>query len=133
MAFEKNLLIQGFTASSLMSAASMQYCFVELNSAGGVNLVNATTDAPIGVLQNTPAINQTAEVCLHGISKVRAAADTAIGDLIGADANGRAVILVSGTSVAYPVVGRVIAIDGTDNDGALVTAYINCTLSRNTA
>lgn len=133
MAFEKNRLIQGFTASSDMSAASMQYCFVVLNSSGGVNLVAATTSAPIGVLQNTPSRGQTAEVCLHGVSKVRAEADTAIGDLIGSSLNGRAIILTSGTSVAYPVTGRVLEIGATDNDGALVTAYVNCTLSRNTA
>lgn len=132
MAIQKHLLAQGFTASSDMSAASMQFCFVELNAAGGVNLCDATTDAPIGVLQNTPTRGQTAEVCLAGISKVRVAGvDVAVGNLIGVDATGRAIALTSGTSTGFFIAGRIVSVDAADNDGALVSALISPSLARN--
>ncbi len=92
---QKQQLIQSFVASSDMSAASMQYCFVELNAAGGVNLVDALTDEPVGVLQNTPARGQTAEVCIHGLTKLRVGATDLTGTpKVCSDATGRALALV---------------------------------------
>lgn len=132
MAIEKILLQQGFTASSDMSASTQQFIFVELNSTGGVNPCDATTDVPLGVLQNLPTRGQTADVALAGISKVRVSStDVSVGALIGVDTLGRAVALTSGTSTAYCIAGRVISVDASDNDGALVSAVILTSLARN--
>lgn len=134
MAFEKPLLINTFTAASDMSAASMQFCFVEMDSSGNCHLANAATDLPLGVLQNLPSRGQLAEVLVLGVSKVRAGGtDLSVGALIGVDSTSRAAALTvgSGASTASYVAGRVIQIDASDNDGALVTANINClTLNR---
>lgn len=132
MAVEKLVLNQGFTAASAMSAASQQFCFVELVGSMSVALCDATTDQPIGVLQNSPAINELADVCMLGISKVRVGgSDVSAGNLLAVGADGRAIALTSGTSTGFYPVGKVLSVDAADNDGALVTAYINCNLSRN--
>ena len=55
-------------------------------------LVAATTDIPIGILQNKPAASgREAEIVVAGRSKaeVEATTDIAIGDKLGPDANGR--------------------------------------------
>lgn len=129
MAFEIPVQILSFTAASDMSAASCQFAFVEQASNGDVHLCNAATDIPLGVLQNTPQRGQTAEVCVLGVTKVRVGATdiTSAGGLLGTDATGRAATYVAGgTGTATFIVGRVIAIDATNNDGALVTALVNC-------
>lgn len=127
MAFEKPILIQSFTAASDMSAATNQYCLVEMDSSGNVHLAGAATDKAVGVLQNLPERGEQAEVMVLGISKVRAGAtDLAVDALIGVDSTARAAALTPGTSTAAFVIGRVIHVDASDNDGALVTALINC-------
>lgn len=131
MATQKPLLPHSFVAASDMSASSVQYRFVTLTNSGLARLCTATTDIPIGVLQNSPLLGEVAEVCLIGISKLRiGAADIVSGSLVGTDALGRGITLPVGTTgTAQYVVGRVIdtALDSLagDNDGSLVTALIN--------
>lgn len=127
MAFEKLLQVQSFTCASDMSAASQQYIFVKLGSTG-VHPCTAATDVPVGVLQNSPERGQLAEVCMIGVSKLRAGAtDLSLAELVGVDTASRAVALSVGTTAtsAY-ILGRVINVDAADNDGGLVTAAINC-------
>jgi hypothetical protein len=127
MAFEIPVQILSFTAASAMSAATEQFCFVELASNGNVHLCGAITDKAIGVLQNSPARGELADVLVVGVTKLRANVDLAVDDLVGPAANGRAAAYVAGGSgTSSYIAGRVIAVDSTDNDGRLVTALINC-------
>ena len=128
MAFEKPLLIQSFTAASAMSNSTNQYIFVKLLSAGTVVPCSSAQDCPIGVLQNLPDRGSQAEVLMVGISKLRVGSTDVAGTsaaFVGSDANGRAILAVSGNSATYAA-ARVIQLDATDNDGALVTAAVNC-------
>jgi hypothetical protein len=128
MALEKPLLMHGFKAASDMSAASQQFIFVKLDTSGNVHPCTAVGDIPIGVLQNRPERDQTAEVMLAGVTKLRAGAtDLAIAAIVAVDATSRAAAVVAGTTgTSSYLAGKVIAVDAADNDGALVTATINC-------
>ena len=130
MAFEKPILIQTFTAASTMSAASQQFILVKLDSSADAKChpCTAVTDIPIGVLQNLPAVGELAEVMVLGVSKVRVGAtDLSAGVQICTDTTSRAAVYTPGTtsSNAYNI-GRVISLDATDNDAALVTCLVNC-------
>jgi hypothetical protein len=128
MAFEKPVQILSFTAASDMSAASMQFCLVNL-SATGAHLSTAVADRPIGVLQNSPARGELAEVMVLCVSKLRVGGtDIALDAAVGPDTTGRAAALTvgSGASTTAYICGRVIDIGAADNDAALVTALINC-------
>jgi hypothetical protein len=123
----KNLHTKSFTAASAMSAASAQFCIVKL-VATGVCPVDANTDIPLGVLQNSPGLGEPALIALSGETKVRAGGtDLARGDRIAGDSAGRAIAVVAGTSTGFFPVGRVLSIDAADNDGGLVSAVIDCT------
>lgn len=129
MAFEKPVLIQSFTAASAMSNASFQFSLVR-QVAGDMLCVpcSATTDYPLGVLQNLPGQGQQAEVLMLGISKVRVGATdiaAVTASYLACDATGRAMVVAYGTNTAAFVIGRVLQIDNVDNDGAIVTALIN--------
>ncbi len=127
MAFEIPVQILSFTAATAMSAATEQFCLVKLASNGNCHLCTAITDKPIGVLQNSPARGELAEVMVLGVTKLRANVDLAVDDLVGAAATGRAAVYVAGTTgTSSYIAGRVIAVDATDNDGRVVTAAINC-------
>ena len=54
-------------ASADLSAA--QYKFVKLTSTGQIALVAATTDVPIGILQNKPTSGKAGTVRVTGVSK----------------------------------------------------------------
>lgn len=126
MAFEIPVQILSFTAASALSATSQQFCFVAL-VAGGVVPCTGITDKPIGVLQNSPARGELADVLVLGVTKLRANVDLAVDDLVGTAANSRAAVYTAGgTGTSSYICGRVIAIDNADNDGRVVTAAINC-------
>lgn len=113
-----------FTAGADLSAG--QYTFVKLNSAGAVVAVSAITDIPVGVLQNSPAQGQTAEVLVIGGTKVKAGAAIALPAVLGVDASGRAVALVPGTAGATLtqfIVGQADAPAGAAND--IISAIVN--------
>lgn len=113
---------------SIEAAADLrtkQYHLVEQNtSTGKVDVCNAPTDKPIGVLQNKPNAGQTADVRMFGISKVVADANLAIDDLIGTSADGQAAAKVPGTDITHFVIGRVIGENTVA--GGIITAAINC-------
>ena len=102
-----------------------QYKFVEVSAANTVTLCNATTDNPLGVLQNKPdAAGKAAEVLVAGISKVvTAGAMVSNGSIqIGTDASGLAEAkTVVGTG---RVVGQPLTASGGANQ--IITAAINC-------
>jgi hypothetical protein len=122
----KLLHTKSFTAASAMSAASAQFCIVKL-VAGGVCPVDANTDVPVGVLQNSPALGEPALVALSGETKVRVnSTDITARTRIAADSTGRAIAVVAGTSTGFYPIGVVLSVDAADNDGALVSAVIEC-------
>lgn len=93
MATEYPGICRSYAANADLS--TKQYFLVKRHTvAGQCALVAATTDLPIGLLQNKPAAaGRAAEVMMIGWSKanVAAATDIAIGDKLGPDANGRLV------------------------------------------
>lgn len=105
--------------------SAKQYHFVELNTTSGkVEVCDALTDIPLGVLQNDPADGEMAEIMVIGISKIVGDADLAIGDLIGPSADGQADARTIGTDTTHYVVGRVI--EENTAAGGYVTATVNC-------
>jgi hypothetical protein len=129
MAFEKPLVIHSFTAASDMIAATLQYTLVKLLSGETVVTCASATEVPIGVLQNLPKQGQQAEVMVLGITKIRVGTTDIAGAsnaFVAVDTNGRAVLASGSAGSQTYILGRVIQVDATDNDGALVTAIINC-------
>src|SRR5690348_10106602 len=118
MAYE----IPGFTFTLVAGAdlSSSPSKFVKLNPSGQAVAIAATTDMPIGVLQNTPTSGQAAAIMGFGISKVQGDADLARGASIQTSADGQAAVAATG---GFPV-GQVLE----DNSaaGGLITAFINC-------
>lgn len=116
------------TAASDMSASSVQFRFVKFATATtpSVCLCTAVNDKPCGVLLNSPARGEAAEVVVVGITKLRSGADiSTAGALLGTDAGAAGVAVTTASSGAY-VAGTLLKVDGTDNDGRLVTAIVNC-------
>lgn len=92
-AVEQTVWARSMAANADLSAK--QFFLVKRHSTEGqCALVAATTDVPVGLLQNKPAAaGRAAEIMVLGLSKadVAAATDIAIGDVLGPDANGRLV------------------------------------------
>ena len=76
MAYESPQICIG-TLTAAADLSGKQYYFVKLASESTVNVCSAVTDVPIGVLQNTPASGESAEVAIFGLSKVSADATLA--------------------------------------------------------
>lgn len=124
MAWEVDGVVKlvGHTAGADLS--SKQYHLVKLAANKTVAVCAAVTDVPIGVLQNTPAAGQAAEVTIIGISKVVADANLATTDLIGTSADGQAAKKTPGTDTTNYVIGQVL--EENTAAGGLITAVINC-------
>lgn len=91
-------VISIFNATADLSA--LQYTFVSLTTLGGITGTTVFTDGRVlGILQNTPTSNQTAEVMYDGVSKLVAGTSSiVVGDYVGSTAGGKAVTSASGTS-----------------------------------
>lgn len=120
--------LPAFKAGADLSAK--QYYFVKISAANTVVVCAATTDKPVGVLQNKPTSGQTAEICSLGITKVSGDADLSVGDSIGTSADGQAAAYTVTDTTKY-IVGMVLA----DNAaaGGLATAMVNCINARTLA
>jgi hypothetical protein len=126
MAYEASQICFGnLTAAADLSAK--QYHFVKLASATTVNVCDAVTDVPVGVLQNTPASGGAAEICIFGISKIVADATLAAGDVIGTSADSQAQPVVRGTETTVTVAGQAIT---AASAGETSTALINISNGR---
>tara|TARA_R110000822_G_scaffold283194_1_gene404729 strand:+ start:2008 stop:2400 length:393 start_codon:yes stop_codon:yes gene_type:complete len=108
-------------AGADLSAA--QYKFVKISS-GKAILCAAATDAPIGVLQNSPTSGQEASITVAGGTKLVAGAAIAAGVVIGTSSTGKADAKVAGTDTTEYAVGTVIL--GSGADAEILTAVINC-------
>lgn len=109
-------------AGADLSAA--QYKFVKLNADNQVILCAAATDIPVGVLQNTPASGDAAEICVIGETKVDSDAALTAGWLIGTSADGQADRKIPGTDTTEYVAGQVKI--GSGAAGGKATAFVNC-------
>ncbi|GIV81829.1 MAG: hypothetical protein KatS3mg051_1183 [Anaerolineae bacterium] len=113
-----------FTLEAAADLSAKQYYFVKVDSNGKAAVCAATTDKPVGVLQNKPKQGQEAQIMALGITKVSSDAALNEGDLIGTSADGQADAKVPGTDTTEYVVGQVLT--ATTAAGGLATALINC-------
>jgi hypothetical protein len=121
--FSANAIRTTFVAGADLS--THQFKFVEVdNGTGRVTLVNAATDRPIGVLQNSPKSGEAADVLIAGGTKVVAGGTASPGQPLFSSASATAVTLAFGTtgSAAYAV-GSFVESSAA---GAITTAVINC-------
>lgn len=90
MAYElPQFKLPGLKVASSADLSSEQFFVLKLVSEGEVD-VAASSDLPIGVLQNKPEGDETAEVMATGITKMVAGSTIAVGKQIGVNANGEA-------------------------------------------
>lgn len=108
-------------AGADLSAA--QFKFVKLNSSGDVVLAAATTDRPIGVLQNAPLSGQEAEVLIVGGTKLVAGGSITEGAALGTTNAGAGKALTVGTDTTAYILGSAITEAAS---GDVFTAVINC-------
>jgi hypothetical protein len=92
------------TLTAGQDLSSAQFRFVKLSADNTVVQCTATTDNPIGVLQNKPGSLGAAEVMTMGLTKLVAGGSLGYGVMVGTDAAGKGTAVVSGASgtVAYP-------------------------------
>ena len=115
------LKLTGLTASASLTAK--QYYFVKMSGVNTVTVCAATTDKPIGVLQNAPASGAEAEVVCMGQTKISADGELTAGASIGTSADGQAAVYTVLDTTKY-IVGQMIESAGAA-DG-IGTAVINC-------
>ncbi len=104
--------------------SAKQYLFVKLGTGSKINVCSAATDVPCGILLDKPASGATGQVQVTGLGKVIAGGTIAVGDLLGTDANGKAVKLTIGTDTTKYVVAQAVSA-GSANE--LVTVLLNAT------
>ena len=96
--------IPGYSAEADLTGN--QYFAVKQGAARlGVVAVAATTDRPLGVLQNTPDDGEVAEIMVQGRTKMVASAAIALGAPVSVSANGRAASVAYGTDTTRYVIG----------------------------
>lgn len=124
MAWEVDGVVKlpGFTASADLSAK--QYYAVKISGAGTVTVCAATTDIPVGILQNAPTSGQNAEICVVGISKINCDAALSRGAQIGTAADGQLAAYAAGTDTTKYNIGTVLVASG--GAGEITTAMVNC-------
>lgn len=123
----QKILLQGsYEAAEDLSAATLQFCAVKRDANGKVVKVAAATDQAVGVLLNSPALGEIAEVCQLGVCDVRVTASSvALGSGLGIDLAGRFQNVTAATLPGALQFGRVESIESTDHDGATVTAFVD--------
>lgn len=113
----------GLTAENDLSAK--QYFIVEAGaSAGQVDVTDAATDTPIGVLMNDPTAGQAALVKHDGIGKVESdGSGTAISmwDALANDASGRAVVTTTDNDW---IIGY--ALEASSASGTIIKVLLRC-------
>jgi len=107
-----------FIAGADLSAK--QFHFVKLSAAQTVVACSATTDIPIGILQNKPdAAGKGAVVCMGGTSKLAAGGALATaGTIVATKADGRAQAAVA---TQYPAA---MTVDTAGADGDLIEVIV---------
>lgn len=124
MAYELPVSQQAVSLTAAADLSALQYTFVKLDSAGKVVAVAAATDIPVGVLQNAPTSGKTAEVVVHGVTKLKASAAITTPKLVGTTSTGTAVGLAAGTDTTKYILGQAITPAGASGD--VITVAISC-------
>jgi hypothetical protein len=105
--------------------SAKQYHFVELDKGDGtVKAVDAATDRPFGVLQNSPTSGQIAEITVVGGTKIEAGGTASVGEPLFSSASATAVTLAFGTTGSAAFVVGTFVEDAAA--GAITTAVIDC-------
>ena len=131
MAYEgQQITLPGAVSGGDLSAATVAFKFVKFSTAPAVVLCNNITDVPCGVIQApapTSATGQAVNVVALGITKLQGDGTATASDLVGCDANGRAVKVAWATDKTAFVAGVILSIDAASAvAGTLLTAAINC-------
>src|SRR5262245_22974964 len=100
--------------------SSAQHTFVRLNANNQVIQCSATTDQPIGILQNNPANGQAAAVRVDGVSKLVSGAALTAGWIVGPNASGQGTRVVPGTDTTRYMAAMVIEGTGAASEKATV-------------
>jgi hypothetical protein len=111
---------ESFKANSDLSAK--QFFLMELTAEDTVDLVNATTDIVIGVLQNAPKANEMAQVrCGVGLTQVVSdgTVNIAVGDRVGPNNSGK---VVKKTAADDNICG--IALKASTADGTIISMFL---------
>lgn len=104
--------------------STKQYYFVKLSAANTVVVCAATTDKPIGILQNRPAAaGDPATVCVIGETKVNSDAALSVGASIGTAADGQAAAYTAADTTKF-ICGQVVVASAAA--GGFATAIIDC-------
>ena len=107
MAYELPLFkLTGLKAAADLSAC--QYHFVTITDEGVVNVCDAITDVPIGVLQNKPVQGATCEIVTIGVTKVVTEENLTAGQLVSTNTNGHAILCEPGTDDTVYIAGTVL-------------------------
>lgn len=123
MAFEIPVVVMTFVAGA--DLRTKQYHFVKITGVKTVNVCDAVTDCPIGVLQNKPNIGETAEVMVIGVTKLSADAQiAALPAFIGTSADGQGAAYVPGVDTTKYIVGQALETAGAAS--VLFSVFINC-------
>lgn len=118
---EKKILTETYTASEDLS--SNQYYGVHLDGDRSVDLQDAATEKPAGILLNKPESGEAAEVLVLGRCPVVVAEAISAGERIRIGADGKAYVWDPGTDTTAYVVGT--CVEGASNDGEYCQALIN--------
>lgn len=126
MAYEISNYAVKITLVAAADLSSNQYNFVKLDSTGKAAAVTATTDRPIGILQNAPTLGQEAEVLVVGGSKLVAGGAIGEGAVIGTSAAGKgSALTIGGTSgTAFYILGT--SLDEVSAANSVSTVVVNC-------
>lgn len=125
MAYEAAQIKLGqLTAAADLSAK--QFHFVKLASATTVDVCSGVTDKPIGILQNSPASGQAAEICIFGITKVVSDGNTVAGNLLGTSSDGQAAVYTSSDTTKF-ICGQAIEAGAASE---VVTMFLNISNAR---
>jgi hypothetical protein len=130
MAFECPIL--DFTWPANADLTTKQYKWVKLNSSGKIVPCDTAGELALGVLQNTPRINEGASVRVAGISKVVLEVNDSLNpmDTVGTSENGNATkvnLNVTGADLGDVVNGQIVdyaAVAGSNPAGALGSVLI---------
>lgn len=124
MAYEISAYAVKVTLIAGADLSDAQFRFVEIGAGGVVTQADATTDKPIGVLQNAPREDEEAEVMVVGGTKLVSSAALAVGAVVSTDAEGRGAAITIGTDDTRFNLGSTIFASGAT--GEIATVLINC-------
>ena len=125
MSTEQSGTIKTFLAAADLSAK--QWYWVKVTADNTVNVCAATTDKPIGILQNKPSgSGQAAVVMIHGVSKASADASVTVGSVVGTSTDGQCVSVTEAEDATAYACGTCLAAAGSGNAGQIAEVFVDC-------